>query len=118
MTSRAARFDEVLAFSHEGLIQRARTESGVKTEGVNSQPPERSCMSTAPSEASRKVTKERFLAFAHGHLNWDDFENIPLHGTFLIDTRGRIRWQEISYTPFMEPKFLLEESRRLLAIPK
>jgi peroxiredoxin/tetratricopeptide (TPR) repeat protein len=49
---------------------------------------------------------------------WDDFENIPLHGTFLIDSRGRIRWQEISYTPFMEAKFFLEECRRLLALSK
>jgi len=34
-------------------------------------------MSTEPSQAPvRKVTKKRVLAFAHGHLNWDDFENI------------------------------------------
>ena len=46
---------------------------------------------------------------------YDDFEQPPLHGTFLIDPAGRVRWQEISYEPFMAPKFLLEESTRLLA---
>lgn len=46
---------------------------------------------------------------------YDDFEQTPLHGTFLIDPAGRVRWQEISYEPFMAPKFLLEESTRLLA---
>ena len=48
---------------------------------------------------------------------YDDFEQTPLHGTFLIDQTGKIRWQEISYEPFMAPKFLLEESTRLLAQP-
>ncbi len=45
---------------------------------------------------------------------YDDFENMPLHGTFLIDASGRIRWQDIGYEPFMDANFVLEESRRLL----
>ena len=48
---------------------------------------------------------------------YDDFEQTPLHGTFLIDQAGQVRWQEISHEPFMAPKFLLEESKRLLALP-
>jgi len=47
---------------------------------------------------------------------FDDFEGVPLHGTFLIDTNGRIRWQDIGYKPFMEPKFLLEEATRLMRL--
>ncbi len=46
---------------------------------------------------------------------FDDFEQKPLHGTFLIDGEGRIRWQDISYEPFMQPRFLLAEARRLLS---
>ena len=62
------------------------------------------------SDASLKT----FKAFrAH-----DDFEQQPLHGTFLIDGDGRIRWQDISYQPFMETKFLLGEAQRLLKLPK
>ena len=49
---------------------------------------------------------------------YDDFESQPLHGTFLIDAEGRIRWQDISYEPFMDADFLLEESQRLLGQPK
>ncbi|MEO2018248.1 MAG: redoxin domain-containing protein [Fuerstiella sp.] len=45
---------------------------------------------------------------------YDDFENLPLHGTFLIDGKGRIRWQDISYEPFMDPDFVLKEAQRLL----
>jgi peroxiredoxin len=49
---------------------------------------------------------------------WDDFENQPLHGTFLIDARGQVRWQDISHEPFTDASFVLEESKRLLALPK
>ena len=48
---------------------------------------------------------------------WDDFEDQPLHGTFLIDHRGKVRWQDISYEPFNDAEFLLKESKRLLALP-
>jgi hypothetical protein len=46
---------------------------------------------------------------------YDDFEQQPLHGTFLIDRQGLVRWQDISYEPFTEVEFLLRESKRLLA---
>ena len=45
---------------------------------------------------------------------YDDFEKQPLHGTFLIDGKGRVLWHDISYDPFMEPDFVLKEARRLL----
>ena len=46
---------------------------------------------------------------------YDDFENQPLHGTFLVDGQGKIRWQDIGYEPFMDHEFLLSEAKRLLA---
>jgi peroxiredoxin len=45
---------------------------------------------------------------------YDDFEQQPLHGTFLIDEQGRIRWHDISYEPFMDHEFVLREAKRLL----
>jgi peroxiredoxin len=48
---------------------------------------------------------------------YDDFEKMPLHGTFLIDGQGLARWHDISYEPFTEPDFLLKESQRLLKLP-
>jgi len=44
---------------------------------------------------------------------YDDFEQQALHGTFVIDGSGRIRWQDISYEPFMDPDFVLKEANRL-----
>jgi peroxiredoxin/tetratricopeptide (TPR) repeat protein len=48
---------------------------------------------------------------------FDDFEAQPLHATFLIDSEGCVRWQDISYQPFMDVDFLVQESRRLLGLP-
>ncbi len=48
---------------------------------------------------------------------FDGFEKAPLHGTFLIDGAGLIRWHDISFTPFKEVGFLLKESARLLRTP-
>lgn len=44
---------------------------------------------------------------------WDDFENKPLHATCFIDANGLMRWQHVSYEPFMLPDFLLKEIQRL-----
>src|SRR5207244_5198533 len=33
---------------------------------------------------------------------FDEFENVPLHGTFLIDGDGLVRWQDISFEPFRD----------------
>jgi peroxiredoxin len=47
---------------------------------------------------------------------YDDFEQMPLHGTFLVDGAGKVRWQDISYEPFADVQFLVAESRRLLGL--
>ena len=47
---------------------------------------------------------------------FDDFENRPLHGTFLVDAHGKLQWWDIGPEPFMNVDFLIEESKRLLAI--
>ena len=49
---------------------------------------------------------------------FDDFEATPMHGTFLIDSAGLVRWQDIGAEPFMDVKFLLGESQRLLALSR
>ncbi|XZE19359.1 redoxin domain-containing protein [Pirellulaceae bacterium SH449] len=51
-----------------------------------------------------------------GFRAYDDFEGQPLHGTFLIDSRGKVLWQDIGHEPFMDVDFLLKESERLQSI--
>jgi peroxiredoxin len=49
---------------------------------------------------------------------YDDFENQPLHGTFLIDAEGKIRFQQISADPFLEVEFIKTEAERVNRIVK
>jgi peroxiredoxin len=48
----------------------------------------------------------------------DDFEQFPLHAVALVDAQQRLRWLDVSYQPFQDVKFLIEESKRLLALPQ
>ena len=65
-----------------------------------------------------RLFSDNALAAFKDYGAFDDFEKTPLHGTFLIDADGYIRWQDISYEPFMDAKFLLREAKRLLGLPK
>jgi peroxiredoxin/Tfp pilus assembly protein PilF len=49
---------------------------------------------------------------------FDDFTNAPMHGTYLIDSQRRIRWQDIGSEPFTDAAFLLQEAKRLLSLPQ
>jgi alkyl hydroperoxide reductase subunit AhpC len=49
---------------------------------------------------------------------YDDFEQTPLHGTFVIDAHGRVVWQDISHEPFMDVDFLLKEAVRQLKLTR
>jgi peroxiredoxin len=47
---------------------------------------------------------------------YDDFEAMPLHGMFLVDAAGQVRWQDVGPEPFTDLQFLLGEARRLLGL--
>ncbi len=49
---------------------------------------------------------------------WDDFEHKPLHATCFIDADGLMRWQHVSFEPFMLPDWLLNEAQRLQKVSK
>jgi peroxiredoxin len=63
------------------------------------------------------ILADETLATFKAYRAFDDFETTPLHGTFLIDADGFVRWQDISFKPFTDAKWLLAESKRLLALP-
>jgi peroxiredoxin len=44
---------------------------------------------------------------------FDDFEGQPLHGTFLIDAQGNVRFQRISADPFLDVDFIRTEAERV-----
>ena len=44
---------------------------------------------------------------------FDDFESQPLHGTFLIDAEGNVRFQRVSADPFLDVEFIKTEAARV-----
>jgi peroxiredoxin len=48
---------------------------------------------------------------------FDDFEQIALHGTFLIDGEGLVRFSDVGAEPFMDAGFVIGEAQRLLSRP-
>jgi peroxiredoxin len=44
---------------------------------------------------------------------YDDFEEAPLHGVFLIDAAGKVRYQRISADPFLDVEFVKTEAARV-----
>jgi len=57
------------------------------------------------------LSDDSFAAFKL-FRSFDDFENVPLHATYLIDGEGRVRWHDIGPEPFKSVDFLLKEARR------
>jgi peroxiredoxin/N-acetylneuraminic acid mutarotase len=45
-----------------------------------------------------------------------DFDNQPLHGTFIIDVKGRVRWRDIGNRPFNDPAAVLAEGQQVASV--
>ena len=101
-------------------LKQAYAEAGISLVGVSSESMELLKAGLAKQAAAGEtllpipLVSNEDLSIFKQYRCFDDFENLPLHGTFLIDADGLVRWQDISYEPFTDAKFLLEESKRLL----
>jgi peroxiredoxin len=49
---------------------------------------------------------------ARRFASYDDFEDMELHSTILIDREGRVRWKRTGGDPFMKVDYLLAEITR------
>jgi peroxiredoxin len=103
---------QIKTFSEQAA---AFEKAGLPIVAISTDPPAEVAASTSPPPfpvySGADTTAFRALDA------WDDFENKPLHATCFIDAAGRMRWQHVSYEPFMLPSFLLDEARRLQRIP-
>jgi peroxiredoxin len=52
------------------------------------------------------------------YRSYDDFEGQPLHGAFLIDPEGNVRFQRISADPFLDAEFIKAEAARVKRMVK
>jgi len=91
---------EIVAVSTESQPQLAKALASYEEEG-----------DTIPFP----IVADPKLATFRAYRAYDDFEKVPLHGTFLVDASGDVRWQDVSHEPFTKIDFLLKEAKRLLA---
>ena len=67
-----------------------------------------------PAQLSFPLVSDASLTAFKAWRCHDDFEKLTLHGTFLVDATGRLRWWDIGHEPFMDVDFLLQETPRLM----
>ena len=48
--------------------------------------------------------------------SYDDFEEIELHSTILIDKKGRVYWGRFGSDPFSDTDFLVQQIERMNAL--
>ncbi len=88
-------------------------------------------VSTDELEATRSLKKNEegikfpmplladpMLGFFKSWASYNDFEAVPLHGTFLIDSQGNVRWQKVASDPFLDVDFLKKETARVSKLLK
>ncbi|MBS1714556.1 MAG: redoxin domain-containing protein [Armatimonadetes bacterium] len=71
--------------------------------------------STTLSKVNIKFLSDKAHENARRFSSFDDFEEMELHSTILIDRKGRVRWKRTGGDPFMNMDFLLTELKRINA---
>jgi peroxiredoxin len=94
-------------------------EAGIELIGISTSPLEAlqsdlADFQTEEPEIPFPLVADPSLEVFKSYRAYDDFEKEALHGTFLLDAEGKIRWQDISYEPFSDVAFLIKEAKRLL----
>jgi peroxiredoxin len=66
---------------------------------------------------ARLLSDDRFVNARRFH-SYDDFEEIELHSTILIDRDGRVHWARNGGDPFSDMAFLVKQLERMNAAPR
>jgi peroxiredoxin len=80
---------------------------------VSSAPPEKNAGSERLGELPFRLVSDTNFENARRFRSYDDFEEIELHSTILIDRKGRVYWARNGGDAFMDFDFLLKEIRRM-----
>jgi peroxiredoxin len=107
---------------HQAFVKRERqiAEAGLKLVAVSSDNQagiKGSLADFGPVRFPFLMVADPELKAFQAYRAYDSFEQIALHGTFLIDGAGLCRWQDVGFEPFRDVDFVLAESKRLLQRP-
>lgn len=62
----------------------------------------------------RLLSDDHYMNARRFH-SYDDFEEIELHSTLLIDAKGRVYWARLGGDPFSDVAFLTKQLERMNA---
>ena len=80
---------------------------------VSSDTPEKNTASLRIGQLPFRLLSDTKFENARRFKSYDDFEDLALHSTILIDRRGRVRWARNGGDPFTDFDFLFKEIKRL-----
>jgi peroxiredoxin len=89
----------------------ARLDSEVLA--ISRNPPSQNAASLKIRDLPFRLLSDSKFENARRFKSYDDFEEMELHSTILIDRRGKIHWARNGGAPFKDFDFLLKEIRRL-----
>jgi peroxiredoxin/tetratricopeptide (TPR) repeat protein len=80
---------------------------------VSSASPEMNRSAKELGSLSARLLSDKDHENARRFTSYDDFEELELHSTILIDRKGRVHWKRTGGDPFQDVDFLLEELARM-----
>jgi peroxiredoxin/cytochrome c-type biogenesis protein CcmH/NrfG len=80
---------------------------------ISSAAPEKNARSEKLGKLPFRLLSDSNFENARRFQSYDDFEEIELHSTILIDRRGRVYWARNGGDPFQDFDFLLKEVKRM-----
>ena len=84
---------------------------------VSSTSPEQNKASEKLGKLSARLLSDRDHENARRFTSYDDFEEMELHSTILIDAKGRVHWKRTGGDPFTDMDFLLQSLKRMNGKP-
>ena len=99
----------------KGVSKRKADFARLNTEvlAISSDPPEENADSGAVKDLGFRLLSDKEFANARRFQSYDDFENLELHSTILIDAQGRVHWARNGGDRFTDFDFLIKEITRL-----
>ena len=87
--------------------------SAIRNSGVSSVSPEKNKASAKLGKFPMRLLSDHDHENARRFASYDDFEDLELHSTLLIDTKGRVHWKRTGGKPFADVEFLLRSVKRM-----
>jgi peroxiredoxin len=61
----------------------------------------------------QRLLSDNAFETARRFKSYDDFEEMPIHSTILIDKEGRVHWARHGAGPFTDYDFLIKQLQRM-----